>query len=62
MAMTDKAGVEYAEPDRVHDPNVKPDPNIRTHNAGLASVMTESGEAGAQQRHSSRSIRVANDA
>ena len=43
IAMTDKAGVEYTERREVHDPHVKPDPNIHTHNAVLASVMTESG-------------------
>ena len=43
IAMTDKAGVEYTERREIHDPNVKPDPNIHTHNAVLASVMTESG-------------------
>jgi hypothetical protein len=60
VAMTDKAGFEYTERGDVHDPNVKPDPNIHTHNAVLANVMTEKG--GAQQPHSSRSIRGANDA
>jgi len=33
IAMTDKAGVEYTERREVHDPHVKPDPNIHTHNA-----------------------------
>jgi hypothetical protein len=43
ISMTDKAGVDYTERREVPDPNVKPDPNIHSHNAVLASVMTQSG-------------------